>query len=262
MEAASCEEPTCTTLRSCRSDLSLISSNDRSVFTANVNPEANTIGFANRAFATKSKKSATGAIVGGVIGGIAFIALIVAGVFFFLRRRRHQGTPPSAMFASDGHIVQSGSEDKNHSFFGFGSSKEKNMDHLMPEPFTMGAGANGGAQHGVTVAPWSPNAPSEQAFLSPAGSTFPQQQQQNGQMLNMPPQQQTYGTTPPPHSATSSGGMSQMQSLASPMSQGQQMRGPTPPGTPGFDQYDRPASGNQYSPVPNPTGQAMWVERS
>ena len=37
------------------------------------------------------KKSNTGAIVGGVVGGVAFLGIVLAALFFFYRRRRNQG---------------------------------------------------------------------------------------------------------------------------------------------------------------------------
>jgi hypothetical protein len=42
---------------------------------------------------TPSHKTSAGAIAGGVIGGLAFIALIVAGIFLWLRHKRRQVSP-------------------------------------------------------------------------------------------------------------------------------------------------------------------------
>ncbi|KAG8987093.1 hypothetical protein FRB90_003601 [Tulasnella sp. 427] len=229
------------------------------IFTANPNQQSNTIGLATRAFKTKSSKSNVGAIVGGVIGGLVFIALVAVGSCLFIRHRRRQHeVPPSAAFATSGEVSgATGSSEKHQSLLGF-MSKDRNADNLAAEPWTpppnsagaVGAGAGAAAAGGansegnVVVQPWQPNAPGEQAFLSPTGAAFPA-----GSTSPGPTNTNFSGHTPPPpstspaYTATSHGA-----SAAQPM-------------TPGVG-YDHPSNGHGYSPVPNPTGQAMWVERS
>lgn len=51
---------------------------------------------------TSSHSSNTGAIVGGVVGGVAGVALILFGIFFFLRRRRQSSVfSPTEKWALD-----------------------------------------------------------------------------------------------------------------------------------------------------------------
>ncbi|KIO25321.1 hypothetical protein M407DRAFT_25332 [Tulasnella calospora MUT 4182] len=225
------------------------------VLTANNNPQSNTIGFATRAFQTKSSKSNTGAIVGGVIGGLAFIAIVAAGSFFYIRRRRQQNEiPPSAAFATSGDLSGGTSSEKHHSLLGF-MSKDRNADNLAAEPWTPppGTAAAGSTEGGhdagnVVVQPWTPNAPGEQAFLSPMGAGFPAGTTASTTSPG-PPTTSFAGHTPPPPSA----------SPAYTATSGAQPMTP-PPRSPGMA-YDQPVNGSSYSPVPNPTGQAMWVER-
>lgn len=54
---------------------------------------------------TGKSKSNTGAIVGGVVGGVGALAAILAGVFFLLRRRRNQ--------QREGHNGESGDQDES-----------------------------------------------------------------------------------------------------------------------------------------------------
>ncbi|KAG8956217.1 hypothetical protein FRC04_004293 [Tulasnella sp. 424] len=224
------------------------------VFTANPNQQSNTIGLATRAFQTKSSKSNVGAIVGGVIGGIVFIALVALASFFFIRHRRRQNEiPPSAAFATSGDLSGGGSSEKHHSLLGF-MSKDRNADNLAAEPWTpppAAASAEGGHHTGgnVVVQPWSPNVPAEQAFLSPTGAAFPAAA---GAAATSPGPTNTNfsGHTPPPPSTSPA--YTAHSGAAQPMT--------PPPRSPGMA-YDQPVNGSSYSPVPNPTGQAMWVER-
>lgn len=158
------------------------------------------------------------------MGGVVFLALVALGVWLFLRHKRRNETPPSASYAGE-------TNEKSHSFFGFGSTKDKNEDHLVAEPWVGGSTTAGthSAENGVSVQPWTPAAPGDQAFLSPAGTatTF------NGSTPSPAPQHQY----------------------------------PMSPGSPGFTgtTYDRPSMGSGgYSPVPagGHAPQAMWVERS
>ena len=48
--------------------------------------------------AASHNSSKTGAIVGGVFGGLIFLALLALGIFLFLRRRKRKRTPASAEF--------------------------------------------------------------------------------------------------------------------------------------------------------------------
>jgi len=200
-------------------------------------------------FAAKSSKSEAGPIAGGVVGGLAFIALLAVGVFFFIRHRRRDATPPSATFTSEGNLV---STEKSRSFFGFSGSKDKNDDHLAAEPWVGGGSSENGTVGGpagqnVTVQPWLPNAPAEQAFLSPSGTATTFNGSAAGGMMpsaGSPGPHAQYGSqqgmTPPPPSTT--------------------------PGSVGYDGYDRSSTGGAYSQVPNTANplqpQAMWVERS
>lgn len=225
-----------------------------SVFTANPNQQSNTIGLATRAFQTKSSKSNVGPIVGGVIGGVVFIALVALGSFFFIRHRRRQNeVPPSAAFANSGDLTGGGSSEKHHSLLGF-MSKDRNADNLAAEPWTpppAAASAEGGQQNGgnVVVQAWSPNVPAEQAFLSPTGAAFPAA---TGAASTSPGPTSTSfsGHTPPPPSTSPA--YTAHSGAAQPMT--------PPPRSPGMA-YDQPVNGSSYSPIPNPTGQAMWVER-
>ncbi|KAG8900246.1 hypothetical protein FRB99_006177 [Tulasnella sp. 403] len=205
------------------------------IFTANPNGQSNTIGFANRLFQSKKSTNTTGPIVGGVVGGIAFIALVGVLAWLYIRRRRMNTVPPSATFTSSGGFAtQDESEKKHRSFLGFGS-KDKNEGNLVAEPWAPPKG-DSSAESGdhVVVQPWQPTAVAEQAFLSPTGTSnfSTSQHHSTGTALTPPPPTATPGT----HTS--------------------------PPGSPGYNNYDRPLSGQSgYSALPNPQGQAMWVER-
>ncbi|KAG8935401.1 hypothetical protein FRC01_000007 [Tulasnella sp. 417] len=219
------------------------------VLTANGNPQSNTIGLAARAFAAKQGKSNTGAIVGGVIGGLAFIAIVAAASFFYIRHRRRQNEiPPSAEFAVSGDLNGGGSSEKHHSLLGF-MSKDRNADNLAAEPWTPPPGTappgstEGGHDAGnIVVQPWTPNAPGEQAFLSPMGAAFPATTAPASTSPG-PTATSFAGHTPPPPSSPG-----HLTAGAQPMT--------PPPGSPGVV-YGQPLNGSSYSPVPNPTGQAI-----
>ncbi|KAI1796006.1 hypothetical protein LXA43DRAFT_1178494 [Ganoderma leucocontextum] len=59
-----------------------------------------------KSVSTARPSNDTGAIVGGVIGGLVLLAFIAATAFFIIRRRRKSGVPPSAEFM---HMTRGGS---------------------------------------------------------------------------------------------------------------------------------------------------------
>ncbi|KAG8933839.1 hypothetical protein FRC02_011074 [Tulasnella sp. 418] len=139
------------------------------VFVANNNPEQNTLGFGKRLRASeKAEKSQAGVIAGAVVGGVAFLALLGFGVWFYLRRKRQQAGAPSAAFLADSDMGHS--TGKRSSFFNFGP-KEKNVGNLVAEPWTpppnqpgVHVQPNGDI---VTVQPLSHHYGVDQPFLSP-----------------------------------------------------------------------------------------------
>lgn len=151
-----------------------------SIFTAAKDPSQNTIGVANRLLTSKSKDEANkNVIIGATVGGVAFLVILAVAVFFLIRSyKRRPRSPPSAIFtgqaprsASRTAVGDEGSRTKS-SFFGLGSLKHE--PELIAEPWVP---PNGDGGEGITVRSWTPNAQSEQAFLSPTGtsSTLPYQ---------------------------------------------------------------------------------------
>lgn len=224
----------------------------------------------NRLLTSQGKKSQTGAIVGGVIGGLAFLGLIAVLAFLYIRRQRRQRTvAPSSSYMSSHGMSPTATNGKG-GFFGMGTMKrDENEDRLVPQPWTPESNADGTmAKHqddGVVVMPWAPSAPGEQAFLSPepgtgATTTFadvqqqgqpPQQHQFVPYSDQEPPQQSgerqrassftmTMVGTPPPGPGSSSGGHQTITSSPLPLTQQQ-----------------------GYSQLPtSPNHPVMWVERS
>jgi hypothetical protein len=182
---------------------------------------------APRLFETPSKKSDVGAIVGGVIGGVAFLGLIALGAILFLRRRKAKNSPPPSSEFAEAKLAPASS---TFSTF-FSKKKDQNtIENLVAQPYNPQDGSTGD----VRVNSWSPNAPAEQAFLSPTGSAFPANGSANANSQSFAKAGQ-YASHPQPHSP------------------------PPTSSSPGFS-YERPVS-SQYGAVPNPSGQAMWVER-
>ncbi|KAG8968635.1 hypothetical protein FRC05_001487 [Tulasnella sp. 425] len=162
------------------------------VFTASADPTTNTIGLANRPLIdARGKDSATkNVVIGAVVGGLIFLICVGLALFFVARHwKTRRRSPPSAIFASavsGGSIDDdyAGGGEKRHSvrntasFLGLGSPTSKSSGHnYVAEPWlppTTSSGSPGlaGAERGVVVAPWTPQAPSEQAFLSPTGNAL------------------------------------------------------------------------------------------
>jgi len=211
------------------------------VYTAFPDTQSNTIGFANRLFLTKSNKE-VGPIVGGVVGGLGFLGLIALLAFLFIRRRRQRNISPSASYLASGG-APSNSTTKEKGMFRWGSSKkEPNDELLVPEPWSANRSQEGS---GVTIIPWSPAAPSEQAFLSPTGSF---NSQQPSSPIDQPMVRErassftmTMVSTPPIPTPPPVGAM--------------------PPLSPGFYREQQSLDRQGYSPVPS-SNPVMWVERS
>ncbi|KZO94277.1 hypothetical protein CALVIDRAFT_600189 [Calocera viscosa TUFC12733] len=87
-----------------------------------------------------SSQSNTGAIAGGVIGGIAVIAIIAALIFFFMRRRNQR--PGSSVYESKYEAV--------------------------PNAFVLGPAPRG---NNTAISPWSSEAPATYATSPPAPPT-------------------------------------------------------------------------------------------
>lgn len=160
-----------------------------SVFTASTDPSTNTIGLANRPLIdARGKDNGTkNIVIGAVVGGLVFLICVGLALFFVARHwKTRRRSPPSAIFAS---AVSGGSIDDEYaggekrrsvrntaSFLGLGSPTSKSSGHnYVAEPWvppSSGSPGLAGAERGVVVAPWTPQAPSEQAFLSPTGNAL------------------------------------------------------------------------------------------
>ncbi|KAG8929154.1 hypothetical protein FRC01_004765 [Tulasnella sp. 417] len=159
------------------------------VFTASTDPSTNTVGLANRPLIDgQSKDNATkGIVIGAVVGGLVFLICVGLAVFFVARHwKTRRRSPPSAIFAgavSGGSIDDNYTSEKRHSvrnttssFLGLGSPTRGSAGHQnyvaepwVPPPSSTPGLSGGGSERGVVVAPWTPQVPSEQAFLSPTG---------------------------------------------------------------------------------------------
>lgn len=196
------------------------------VFTASTDPSTNSVGLANRPLIDgKAKDSATkGIVIGAVVGGLVFLICVGLAVFFVARHwKSRKRSPPSAIFAG---AVSGGSIDdeyaggeKRHSvrntasFLGLGSpTRSSGHQNYVAEPWVPPAsstpGLSGaGSDRGVVVAPWTPQAQSEQAFLSPTGNaldttvvTMPYtspSQHSHSQLPALPPTPMSGSTTSP-----------------------------------------------------------------
>ena len=76
----------------------------------------------------ESSSTSTGAIAGGVVGGLALLALIAVGAFLFIRHRRKSRPPPSAEFM---HLARGPSE---LGFATMDGKKSPTLHRLMPGP--------------------------------------------------------------------------------------------------------------------------------
>ncbi|KAG8985654.1 hypothetical protein FRB90_004522 [Tulasnella sp. 427] len=162
------------------------------VFTASTDPSTNTIGLANRPLIdSKGKDSTTkNVVIGAVVGGVVFLLCVGLAIFFVARHwKSRRRSPPSAIFASavsGGSIDDEykGTGEKRHSvkntssFLGFGSPTSRSghlSQNFVAEPWvppSSSATHGVGAEQGVVVTPWTPQAPGEQAFLSPTGGAL------------------------------------------------------------------------------------------
>lgn len=223
------------------------------VFTASTDPSTNSVGLANRPLIDgKVKDGATkGIVIGAVVGGLVFLICVGLAVFFVARHwKSRKRSPPSAIFAgahSGGSIDDeyAGGE-KRHSvrnttsFLGLGSpTRSSGHQNYVAEPWvppssTTHGLSGAGSDRGVVVAPWTPQAQSEQAFLSPTGNAL------DTTVVSMPyttPSQHSHSQLPPLPPTPMSG------STTSPAPTG--YRNPSP---------KRPMSGQSYaysySPLP------------
>ncbi|KIO18619.1 hypothetical protein M407DRAFT_157504 [Tulasnella calospora MUT 4182] len=214
------------------------------VFTAGRDSNQNTVGIAARPSGAKESKN-TKVIIGAVVGGVAFLALLGFGIFFLARYFKSRRMPPSAEFAPSGvdqttmgsrtMTALSLDRDKSpgpmsrSSFFGsmLSHGKPESNQNYIAEPWVPppssspvpnGDGSVGG-QH-IMIQPWTPKEASEQAFLSPTGTaaSLPYQPQSQSPAPYGP------GTPVSPHAQSMSG-----HSRAS---------APTPP----IQQHQRPMS--------------------
>ncbi|KAG8962726.1 hypothetical protein FRC00_008886 [Tulasnella sp. 408] len=158
------------------------------VFTAGRDTTQNTVGIATRANGAKENKN-TKIIIGSVIGGVGFIALLGFGTFW-LARHFKRGAAPSAEFAFNGvdqttmgsRTMTALSLDREKSpgpagssFFGsmLSHGKAESTQNYIAEPWvpppTSSPVPNGDGQE-IMVQPWTPKEAGEQAFLSPTGT--------------------------------------------------------------------------------------------
>jgi len=72
------------------------------IFTASRNGISQSkLGFAKRSVPSNAHNKKIGIIIGATVGGVAIVALIIGGVFLFLRWRKRDRTPPSSQFNQD-----------------------------------------------------------------------------------------------------------------------------------------------------------------
>ncbi|KAG8869751.1 hypothetical protein FRB98_002199 [Tulasnella sp. 332] len=227
--------------------------------------QTNQIGFANRQFASKSSSN-TGAIVGGVIGGIALLLFVGLGAFIFGRQRGRTEAPSSTYLS----IVGTPLEDKVGSMFRWlDRKKDYNDDNAEAEPWIAGTATGGvspdddirsvehayGGNHNVVVMPWAPSAAEEEAFLSPTGRSF----DHHGDVLDGDPLRQysqtsltmtTIETPPAPSPDRFAAGEYDQRHLYDPRGQDVMTHG-------GYSSVPTSGLSGQTS-----TGPVMWVERT
>ncbi|KAG8869205.1 hypothetical protein FRB97_001510 [Tulasnella sp. 331] len=227
--------------------------------------QTNQIGFANRQTASKSSPN-TGAIVGGVIGGIVLLLFVGRGAFNFGRQRGRTEAPSSTYLST----VRTPLEDKVGSVFRWlDRKKDYNDDNTEAGPRTTGTVTGGvstnedirsvehayGENHDVVVMPWAPSAAEEVAFLSPTGRSF----DHHGNVLDRDPLRQhsqtpftmtTTETPPAPSPDRFSAGEYDRRRLYDPRGQNVMTHS-------GYSSVPTSSLSGQTS-----TGPVMWVERT
>ncbi|OBT61189.1 hypothetical protein VE03_09432 [Pseudogymnoascus sp. 23342-1-I1] len=108
----------------------------------------------------KTKKSNTGAIAGGVVGGLGAILIGAAALFFFLRRRKQR--PVS------GPLLAAGSDDKPPGTSGTAGATELTGKDEWKGAGTELAGSPPGQPHSELAGSGSPHGPGTEMYASPA----------------------------------------------------------------------------------------------
>ncbi|KFX96463.1 hypothetical protein V490_03347 [Pseudogymnoascus sp. VKM F-3557] len=110
----------------------------------------------------KKKKSNTGAIAGGVVGGLGALAIGAGAIFFFLRRRKQQ-RPVS------GPLLAPASDDKPPGTSGTaGATELAGKEDWKGAGGTELAGSSPGQQHSELAGSGSPHGPGAELYASPA----------------------------------------------------------------------------------------------